>query len=149
VVTFAGIKPTQVHKALEEIGLKPGKPARGENARAEGPELKLFLEIPGADGKPQKVPVETLLVDRKTNKPLPPFTWHFTGSVLKQLDPEKDQKDYAADFTGTLIALFPVTDETVIQTSLTMKEEPLFKLEVIKDRLPKEGTPVKLIIEAK
>jgi len=149
IVTFSGIKPTQVHKGLEEIGLKAGKPAKGEGAKAEGAEVKLFLEVPGADGKPQKVPVETLLVDRKTGKPLPAFTWHFTGSVVKQLDPEKDQKDYAADFTGTLIALFPVTDETVIQTSLTMKEEPLFKLEVAKDKLPKEGTPLKLIIEAK
>jgi hypothetical protein len=149
VVTFTGIKPTQVHKALEELGLKPGKPARGEGAKAEGPELKLFLEIPGPDGKPLKVPLESVLVDQKTNKPLPAFTWHFTGSVMKQLDPEKDTKDYAADFSGTLIAVFPVTDETVIQASLTMKDEPLYKMEIGKDKLPKEGTPLKLIIQPK
>jgi hypothetical protein len=149
VVTIHGIKPTQVHKALEEIGLKPGKPAKGEGAKAEGPEVKLYFLLETPDGKVQKIPVETLLADRKTNKPLPAFTWHFTGSIMKQLDPEKDQKDYAADFSGTLIALFPVTDETVIQTSLTMKEEPLFKLEVVKDKLPREGTPLKLVIEAK
>jgi hypothetical protein len=149
VVTFSGIKPTQVHKALEELGLKAGKPALGETARAEGPQVKLSLEIPGPDGKPQRVPMESLLVDKKTNKPLPPFTWHFTGSVMKQIDPEKDTKDYAADFSGTLISVFPVTDETVIQSSLTMKDEPVYKLEIAKDKLPKEGTPLKLIIEPK
>ncbi len=149
MVTFSGIKPTQVHKALEEIGLKAGKPARGDNAKAEGPEVRLFLEVPGPDGKVEKLPIESLMVDKKTGKPLPPLTWHFTGSVMKQLDPEKDALDYAADFTGTLIGIFPVTDETVIQSSLTMKDEPVYKLEVVKDKLPKEGTPLKLIIEAK
>ena len=49
--------------------------------------------------------------------------------------------------TGTLIAVFPVTDETVLQSSLTMKEEKYLKLEVNKDVLPKEGEPVKLVLE--
>ena len=73
----------------------------------------------------------------------------FTGSVLSPVDPDKpDVKEYGADLTGTLIALFPVTDECVLQTSLTMKEEKYLKLEVNPDVLPKEGTPVKLVIEA-
>src|SRR6516164_8934708 len=29
-------KPSEVHKALEELGLKPGKPARLEDEKAEG-----------------------------------------------------------------------------------------------------------------
>jgi hypothetical protein len=57
-------------------------------------------------------------------------------------------KKYGADLTGTLIALFPVTDETVLQTDWTMKEEKYLKLDVNADALPKEGTPVKLVIEA-
>ena len=73
--------------------------------------------------------------------------WHFTGSVMKQPDPEKDDKVYGADLTGTLIAIFPVTDETVMQTSLTMKEEKYLKLETDTKVLPKEGTPVKLVLE--
>ncbi len=149
VVTFKNIKPSAVHKALEELGLKPGKPAKGEGAKAEGPEVRIYLELPGADGKPVKHPIEKLLVDGKSGKPLPPVKWHFTGSVTKQPDPEKGDKVYGADLSGTLIALFPVTDETVIQTNLTMKDEPLWKLEIVKDALPKEGTPVKLIIEVK
>ena len=66
---------------------------------------------------------------------------------MKQIDPTKDEKVYAADQTGTLIAIFPVTNQTVFQTNLTMKEERFVKLETDKKILPKEGTPVKLILE--
>ena len=53
-----------------------------------------------------------------------------------------------ADLTGSLITVFPVTDEVLIQTNLTMKEEKFVKLETDKKVLPREGTPVKLVIEA-
>ena len=54
---------------------------------------------------------------------------------------------YGADLTGTLISIFPVTNQTVFQTDLTMKEEKFLKLETKADLLPKVGTPVKLVIE--
>ena len=95
------------------------------------------------------MPIEKVLVDRKTGKPMPTLKWHFTGSVMKQPDPEKDEKVYGADLTGTLISIFPVTDETVIQSSLTMKDEPLIKLETDKKLLPAEGTQATLLIVAK
>jgi hypothetical protein len=150
VVIFAGIKPSEVHKALESLGLKPGKPAKGEGAAATGPEVKISLEVPGKDGKPQRLPLEAALVDRKTGKPLTaPLKWHFTGSAMRQLDPEKPGLAYAADATGTLISMFPVTDDTVLQSSLTMKDEASLKLETNAAVLPKEGTAAKLVIEAK
>ncbi len=148
VVCFTDVKPSEVHKALEQLGLKPGKPAKGEAAVAQGPEVKVFLELPGPDGKPQRVPIERTMVDKKTGKPMPMLKWHFTGSVMKELDPEKDEKTYAADASGTLICIFPVTDETVIQANLKFKDQELLRLETNKDLLPKEGTPVKLVIEA-
>src|SRR3954469_8372352 len=144
VVVF-DIMPSEVHKALESFGLKAGKPAQGEGEKAEGPEVKIFLELP--DGK--KVPIEKTLVDKKTGKPMPTLKWYFTGSVMTQPNPEKDEKVYGADMTGTLVGIFPVTNQVVIQTNLTMKDEPLLKLETDKKLLPPEGTPVKLIIEAK
>jgi hypothetical protein len=149
VVSFTGIKPSEVHKALVGLGLKPGKPARGENAKAEGPELLVFLEIAGRDGKVQRLPIGQTLVDRKTGKPIGDLKWHFTGSAFRQPDPEKDDKVYGADLTGTLIALFPVTDDTVIQSHLTMKDEPILKLETNGKRLPKEGTAARLILQVK
>ncbi len=147
VITF-DVKPSAIHQALEQIGLKPGKPAKGEGAKASGPELKISLEVPGSDGNPQRMAIEKALVDSKTGKPMPNLKWYFTGSVMSQPDPQKDDKVYGADLSGTLIAIFPVTDETVLQTNLTMKEEPLLKLETSK-QLPAVGTPVKLVLEAK
>jgi hypothetical protein len=142
------VKPSDVHKALEGLGLKPGKPVMGESKEPpQGPGVKVFLEVPGDGGRPKRLPIEKVLIDPKTNKPMPKVEWRFTGSTLKQPDPDKPDKVYGADLTGTLISIFPVTNETVFQTNLTMKEEKYVKLETNKKLLPKEGTPVKLILE--
>jgi hypothetical protein len=148
VVTIEA-KPSAIHKALEALGLKPGKPVVGETGKAEGPEVRVLLEFAGPDGKATRVPIEQTMVFRDSGKPVPRLKWHFTGSVLKQPDPEKDDKVYGADLTGTLLTLLPVTDETVIQSSLSLADETEYKLETDKKLLPKEGAPAKLIIEVK
>jgi hypothetical protein len=146
VVTIEA-KPSDVHKGLVDLGLKPGTPVAGEaKDPPQGPAINIFLEFPGPDGEPKRVPIEKTLVDAK-GKNLPKMQWRFTGSVMTQLDPNKEDKTYGADVSGTLIAIFPVTNQTVFQTNFTMKEEPLVKLETDKKLLPKEGTPVKLILE--
>jgi len=63
--------------------------------------------------------------------------------------PAADQKEdvYGADLTGTLVTIFPVTNEVVLQTNLKFDDQNFLKLETDKKLLPKEGTPVKLIIE--
>ena len=66
---------------------------------------------------------------------------------MKQPDPAKPQMVYGADLTGTLISVFPVTDQTVFQTQMTMKEEKFIKMETNTKLLPAVGTPVKLIIQ--
>jgi hypothetical protein len=148
VVTIEA-KPSAVHKALEELGLKPGAPARGGTEAGKGPAVNVYLEVPGPDGRPKRLPIEKVLIDPKTNKTMPKVQWRFTGSVMTQPDPNKPEKVYGADLpnNGTLIAIFPVTDQTVLQSNLTMKEEGYVKLETDKKLLPKEGTPVKLILE--
>jgi hypothetical protein len=148
VVTIEA-RPSEVHTALETLGLKPGKPVQGESKEPpQGPEVNVFLEVKGADGAPRRVPIERTVLDPKTGKPLPKTVrWRFTGSVRSQPDPTKPEKVYGADLSGTLIAVFPVTNETVLQTNLTMREEKFMKLETNKAVLPPEGTPVKLVIE--
>lgn len=148
VLTYE-VKPSDIHKALESFGLKAGKPVRGESSMApQGPAVTISIEIPTEAGGTRKIPIEKALVDMKTAKNLPKLQWRFTGSILKSVDPEKpDAKVYGADTTGTLITIFPVSDETVFQTNLTMKEEKYVKLDTDKKVLPKEGTPVKLILE--
>ncbi len=150
VVTIE-VKPSDVHKALEAIGLKPGEPVMGESDKPpQGPAVAIFIEVPdAAGGTPKRIAIEKTLLDPKTNKPMPKVEWRFTGSVLSKPAADKDEKVYGADLTGTLISIFPVTNETVFQTNLTMKEEKYLKLETNKDVLPKEGTAVKLVLVAK
>jgi hypothetical protein len=145
------VNPSEVAKALEELGLKPGKPADpGQNIAAVGPEVSIYLELPGKDGgEPRKVPIEKTLLDIKTRKTMPKIKYLFTGSVMSKPSPDKDEVVYGADLTGSLITVFPVTDQVVIQTNLSMKDEPLLKLETDKKLLPPENTPVKLIMEVK
>jgi hypothetical protein len=147
-VVITDAKPSDVHKALESLGLKPGKPAKGEGAKAEGPEVKVYIEVPQPGGAAKRYTMDKVLLDPKTKKPMPKVAFKFTGSAMTQPDPSKPEKVYGADVSGTLIALFPVTDETVIQTSLTMAEEKFLKLEVNPAVIPKEGSPVKVVIEA-
>ncbi|HXX94292.1 MAG TPA: YdjY domain-containing protein [Planctomycetota bacterium] len=131
--------PSEVHKAIESLGLKPGKPGRGEET-CSGPELEIYLDLPPVGKFPaREVRIENTLLEKRTGKPLPPIKWHFTGSVLRE-------KAYASDLTGTLISLYPVTDEVVAQSGLSMKEEGMLKLETAKSILPPENTPVTLII---
>jgi hypothetical protein len=142
------IKPSSIHKALEELGLKPGEPVAVAGKEPKGPKVNVYIEVAGADGQPKRLTIDKVLLDPKTKKPFPKSVeFRFTGSAMIQLDPEKPDKTYGADQSGTLIAVYPVTAKTVCQTSLTLKEEKYLKLETNKAVLPKEGTPVKLVLE--
>jgi hypothetical protein len=149
IVVSIDCNPSEVHKGLESLGLKPGKPAKGENAKADGPIVNVFFELPAADGTAKRLTMDKVLLDPKSKKPAPKMTFRFTGSVMSPIDPNKpDEKKYGADLTGTLIVLFPVSDECVLQTDWTMKEEKYLKLDVNPEVLPKEGGAIKLVIEA-
>ena len=138
VVTI-DVAPSEVHKALESIGLKPGKPGRGESP-ASGPEIEVLLDLPAAGGKPaRRIRIEEALVEKKTGRPLAPVKWYFTGSVLKE-------KVFGADASGTLIGLYPVTDEVVCQSALGMREEGMIKMDTAKQVLPAEGTAATLVL---
>ena len=98
-LSFKGVRPSDVHKALESLGLKPAsQPMARTPVRRPSREGKRR----GAQGwKTERVPIEKCLVHRDTGKPIGMLTWHFTGSVMKQPDPKKDDTVYGADMTGT------------------------------------------------
>ncbi len=149
VVTIT-VKPSEVHKALESLGLKPGAPVRGGEVPCTGPDIFVFLEIPQSATTWKRISIDKILIDPKTKKPFPKSVkFRFTGSTQKQIDPNKPDKVYGADVTGTLIAIYPVTTDTVCQSSLTMKEEKYLKLEANADLLPKVGSKVRLVLQAK
>jgi hypothetical protein len=85
-VVTTEVKPSELHQALVSLGLKPGKPAKGEGAAAAGPEVKLFLDLPGPGGIAKRLPIERTLVD-KNGETMPALKWIFTGSTEKQPDP--------------------------------------------------------------
>jgi hypothetical protein len=155
IVVSIDVNPSEIHKGLEKLGLKPGKPAKGNPPKAgdpypkaEGPVVNVFIEVPDGAGGNKRVSMEKILWDPKTKKPPPKMTFVFTGSTMTAPDPNKpDAKKYGADLTGSLICLFPVTDEVVLQTAWTMEQEKFLKLDVNPDALPKEGSAVKLVIE--
>jgi hypothetical protein len=142
-------KPSAVHKGLIALGLKPGKPVMGGDEKPKGPAVNLYLEFPAPDGATKKVSIDRTLVDERNGKPFPKTVkWLFTGSVMAQPDPTKNDKIYGADIDGTLIAIFPVTDKTVLQGGLKFKDQEYLRMETNTKLLPKEGTAVKLVIEA-
>ncbi len=143
------VKPSDIHKALESIGLKAGTPVQGAG-EPKGPGVNIYFLVPDVGGLDKKVTIDKAMVDPKNGKPFPKAVeWRFTGSAEVQPDPSKNEKMYGADWSGTLIAIFPVTKETVFQTSLQIESEKFLKLEVNTKMMPKEGTPVKLVIEVK
>lgn len=149
IVTIEAL-PSKVHKGLVELGLKAGTPVMGgEKEEPQGPDVKVYLEIPQDDGDTKRIAIDKTIVDSRTGKPFPKdVKWRFTGSVMSKPDPNKNEEVYGADLTGTLMSIFPVTNQTVMQTSLSMQYEKYMKLEANSKVLPKEGTPVKLVIEA-
>ena len=147
VVTLLA-SPRDVHEAMEKLGLAPGKPAKGLEGKPEGPEVRIALAFPTPEGGERRLPIEQALIDRRTGRTMPPVRWHFTGSAMKQPDPEKPVVVYGADFTGTLISVFPITEFTVFQSDLGMEAEGLLRLDTNRAVLPAEHTPGRLIIEA-
>jgi hypothetical protein len=147
-------KPSDVHKALESLGLKAGKPVMGEG-EPKGPAVNVFFLVPDSTGLERKVTMDKAMIDSRNGKPFPKkveskdIEWLFTGSTMTSADASKSEKIYGADYSGTLMAIFPVTSETVFQSSLVIKYEGVMKLEVNTKAMPKEGTPVKLVIEVR
>jgi hypothetical protein len=139
--------PSAIAKGLEQLGLAPGTPVMGGKDTPKGPAVKVYLEVP--DGpEVRRLTMDKVLLDSRTGKPLPKnIEWRFTGSALTKPDPNKNEELYGADFTGTLIVIFPVTNATVLQTNLTMEYERFMKLETNTKILPPVRTPVKLVLE--
>ena len=147
VVTI-DVLPSDVKKAMESLGAKAGKPGLGEESAAEGPEVTIYIDVPQDGGTYKRLTLDKVLSDPKTKKPMPKgVKFKFTGSGPSKATPDRPAQEFGADTTGSLIYIFPVDVETVFQSSLSMKDEKYLKLEVTKDALPKEGDPVKLILE--
>src|SRR6516164_6066889 len=61
VIFDESIKPSQVHKALESLGLKAGMPVKGPGD-PKGPLVKIYLLLPEGDTF-KRIPIEKSLID--------------------------------------------------------------------------------------
>jgi hypothetical protein len=147
-VVITEVRPSDVQRGLEQLGLKPGKPSSGPEVPV-GPEVKLSLVLTGPSGRERVVPLEKAIIDVRTGRSLPEISWRFTGSSMRQVDPNSPTRTYAADLSGTFVTIYPVSSETVIQGNLSITDQSSLKLELNKNVVPEENTPVKFLIEVK
>jgi hypothetical protein len=145
-VVITEVLPSDVHKAISELGGKAGAPIKGDGVPT-GSAVRLWLVLTGPSGKDRMIPIEKTIIDTRTGKTLPPLRWFFTGSAYRQLDPNRPEKSYGADIGGTFATIYAVTDETIIQGDLPMDAQSYLHLEMNRNIVPDEGTPVRLRIE--
>ncbi len=127
-------RPSALKFGLLLIGCEPGE--------SNGSPLSIEVEWQG-----QRVPVEQLLIDRRTKKPPGPLPWVFTGSYFNK-DPISGNEVFRADEELAFIALWW---EPSVLINLTKDFGNPYRnrdqgFEANPKRLPAKGTPVKLIL---
>ena len=93
-------RPSDVHRALEFIGMTPGKPFNPPKLRfwSKGERVRVSIDTGdelGANSRPLRL--ESLVMDKLTGKPLPEAGFVFAGSFMVEKSGEKPGRAYAAD----------------------------------------------------
>jgi acylphosphatase len=141
-----------IHEALSKLGVKPGTPPAYDDEKdalipPTGTTFLLTVEWQ-EDEKTKKVRAEELIYNVKTNKPMPPVAWIYSGSrVIPDLDSDdEDAMIPHAYMSNHIVALKQTDGSALFQNPLPESvEENLYKKN--DDLLPELGTSVKLIIE--
>ena len=141
-----------VHEALSKLGVKPGTPPAYDDEKdalipPTGTTFLLTVEWQ-EDEKTKKIRAEELIYNVKTNKPMPPVAWIYSGSrVIPDLDSDdEDAMIPHAYMSNHIVALKQTDGSALFQNPLPESvEENLYKKN--DDLLPELGTSVKLIIE--
>jgi len=87
-------KPSDVHRALEFIGLKPGSPVNPAAGQFWSDGDPVAITVQPEQGKP--VPIEQLILNTDTGKTLPEEGFVFAGSMTLPAEGDKPAR-YAAD----------------------------------------------------
>lgn len=150
IVTEASAK--DVFEAIEKLGVKPGT-APGYDDEADAPTpptgTAFLFSVEWMEGENTKrVSAEELLINVKTNKPMQPVAWIYSGSrVLPDLDSDDENAVIPYAFMeNSIVALNQGDPSALFQNPLPEStQENLYKKN--DDLLPALGTPVKLTIE--
>ena len=142
----------EVYRAVEKLGVKPGKPHSYDEEKEKdvpptGTTFLISVEWE-EDGKTKKVRADELIRNVKTNKPLPPVAWVYSGSrVIPDLDSEDEDAVIPYAFMSDhIVALRQFDGSALFQNPLPESlEENIYKKN--DDVLPKLGTAIKMTIE--
>ena len=142
----------EIHDALSELDVQIGTPPGYDEEKDEptpptGTAVVIFVEWKDGD-KSKKVRAEELIFNVKTQKPLQPVAWIYSGSrVVPDLDSDDEDAMIPQAFMSNDIVALRVFDASALfQNPLPeSSEENIYKKNDA--LLPKLGTPVTLTIE--
>ncbi|HZK81338.1 MAG TPA: YdjY domain-containing protein [Humisphaera sp.] len=138
-------RPSDINIGLLAIGLKPGKPisyseSTNKWSPPQGPPLHLSIEYE-KNGKTVSYPANRWLLNVKTHKSPPAFTWVYTGSRTMP-----DGK-FAADVTGYVVSICNFDLTLIDVPELVSSANETLEWQRNADIMPKTGTKVWMVIE--
>ena len=139
--------PSDLHRALRFIGTEPGQSFHPASQRFWAKGERFLLSVVTSNMPP--IRVETLLMDRRTERPLPEEGFLFTGSrkVTSVDDPTREV--YAADAfqPKAIVSLFS-TPDAVFEVPRTIPKEVVYQNTMVNPDPPiAEGALLTLVIE--
>lgn len=137
------VSAQDLHDALRKIGLRPGRPAIGDDP-PKGQPANLLVEYQDA-GKTVRKPADAFLAYLKTDRPVEPAPWPFTGST-RAVDPQAGTDALAASQTRSLVGLHYDDTSPLFQNPRSeCRESNIYKANT--KALPPAGTAVRFIFE--
>jgi hypothetical protein len=95
--------------------------------------------------KARSEPIEAFIIDTTTSKAMAPVQWLFTGSK-RGFIPTLERQDFMVINTKNLVALHHSDGTVLVTNPEPSKSGNRYKTN--KDLLPKEGTPVRIVMQA-
>ena len=146
LLSFA--KPSEVHRALEFIGTKPGEPFDPESLRFWAKGETFMIGIARSNEPPLRI--EKLLLDQRNGKALREDGFMFTGSKTLLVTENPAQKFYAADEyqPKAIVSLFNSTF-TVLDVPYSAAKEAVYQNTIVNpEHELAEGSLLTLVIKA-
>jgi len=145
LIAFA--RPSHIHEALRFIGMEPGQSFHPPSQRFWAKGERFHLSVVATNTRP--IRVESLLMDRRTGRPLPGDGFFFTGSRKVPSSHDPMELAYAADAfqPKAVVSLFS-TPYAVLEVPRSMPKEIVYRNTTVNpDVTIAEGTLLNLVIE--
>lgn len=139
----APVDPIKLGDGLRKIGAKPGKPAVDEANPATGDKIRISVQWKSQD-KERTDPIEAFIYDVETKKPMETPGWTFQGSK-EGFVPELGDTGLLVLSNKNLIGLYQGEGTCLLTNPAPLMTGHRYK--VNKELFPKEGTPVKIVMQ--